>query len=466
MRETLPVVVRDAIKLLEQGKYKQCLEGIIGNKIQLAHPILFVVEGACYSKLGEPRAALVSYRCALEHPNNHAIIFNNMGNIHRQLSEYDHALRCFERALEIQPNVAAFHSNYGNCCLDFAKVEKAKKAFDAAISLDASSISALRGRAKCFQALSDFDAALVDYFKILEVEPGNKEAIEALVYIFSISRIEHKNGNTIIDINNALNSISLSVDLFETPHFGGLEDLLRHCSVVSSGLPINFEIQASQLYKFNSTDLNCRRHKAIFDTENIIPQFCFNCYKVQVDLASIFDCIKLYIYFSQLELPLSNCRKTMVELRDDIPGFYKGLIYCQVLDDANMIRDRLSQDLPLILTHKYRVAVKHGCSEYPVAFPMYSNINAEGLFDFEYPASWNHIEVKFDTAVRSSPFILRTESIIDFNIYDFLVMRNWVNYGVGAGDLEALELQKYFGGNDVFIELGRQRSMRYGGLMS
>jgi len=148
MRETLPVVVRDAIKLLEQGKYKQCLEGIIGNKIQLAHPILFVVEGACYSKLGEPRAALVSYRCALEHPNNHAIIFNNMGNIHRQLSEYDHALRCFERALEIQPNVAAFHSNYGNCCLDFAKVEKAKKAFDAAISLDASSISALRGRAK------------------------------------------------------------------------------------------------------------------------------------------------------------------------------------------------------------------------------------------------------------------------------------------------------------------------------
>jgi hypothetical protein len=51
----------------------------------------------------------------------------------------------------------------------------------------------------------------------------------------------------------------------------------------------------SQVYRRNSTNLNCKRHKNIFNKFNIIPKFCFGCYKVQVEPKSIIELIKLFV---------------------------------------------------------------------------------------------------------------------------------------------------------------------------
>ena len=44
----------------------------------------------------------------------------------------------------------------------------------------------------------------------------------------------------------------------------------------------------SQIFKYNSKDLNCDRHMDIFETKNIIPEFCFGCFKVQIEYGQFF----------------------------------------------------------------------------------------------------------------------------------------------------------------------------------
>ena len=72
----------------------------------------------------------------------------------------------------------------------------------------------------------------------------------------------------------------------------------------------------------------------IFKQHKIIPEFCFGCYKVQVEVESIIELIKLFLVFNKLDLENNNTRKCMVELRNNVSGFYKGLIYCSGLDQA------------------------------------------------------------------------------------------------------------------------------------
>ena len=64
-------------------------------------------------------------------------------------------------------------------------------------------------------------------------------------------------------------------------------------------------------------------------------------YKVQVEPNTIIDLINLLMIFDQLQLKGNNIRKCMIELRSNIPGFYKGLIYCSGIDEANLIYEQL-----------------------------------------------------------------------------------------------------------------------------
>ena len=85
-----------------------------------------------------------------------------------------------------------------------------------------------------------------------------------------------------------------------------------------------------------------KRHKLIFDQHKVIPEFCFQCYKVQVEVNSIIELIKLFLVFNYLKLENNNARKCMIELRNNASGFYKGLIYCLGLNEAEEISKKLN----------------------------------------------------------------------------------------------------------------------------
>ena len=83
----------------------------------------------------------------------------------------------------------------------------------------------------------------------------------------------------------------------------------------------------------------------------------------------------------------------MIELRKNIPGNYKGYIYCNSLEEANYALKFLKPILDNNLYQQYSISVKRGCSEYALSYPAYKNTNKEILMS--YNNNWYLIILNF-----------------------------------------------------------------------
>ena len=189
-----------------------------------------------------------------------------------------------------------------------------------------------------------------------------------------------------------------------------------------------------QAYRRNSIDLNCKRHKSIFNEYEIIPEFCFSCYKVQVEPRTLIELIKLFIVFDQIELEGNNNRKCLIELRPEISGFYKGLVYCSGLKQANQISTYLSKVLTERIGYGLLCEVKRGCSEYPISFPKYKEINNFGPQVMNFNKDWKALEDEHDEKKSITADETRRPTIRGLNLSDFLIFRKWIDYAKGLGD--------------------------------
>ena len=77
-----------------------------------------------------------------------------------------------------------------------------------------------------------------------------------------------------------------------------IQEILKKLDLDNPGLKTNL----SQIFVRNSIDLRCERHLEIFETKKIIPEFCFSCVKVQVDVSTVLDLVRLSSLFYGLEL--------------------------------------------------------------------------------------------------------------------------------------------------------------------
>ena len=103
----------------------------------------------------------------------------------------------------------------------------------------------------------------------------------------------------------------------------------------------DLEYNYNQLYRRTKSDLDCYRHKKVFNTYNAIPKFCFSCFKVQIELENVIDLIKLYIIFDNIHFKNNNTKKCLIETRPNIPERYKGLIYCSSIEEAEIIKKEI-----------------------------------------------------------------------------------------------------------------------------
>ena len=169
----------------------------------------------------------------------------------------------------------------------------------------------------------------------------------------------------------------------------------------------------------------------------MIPKFCFGCYKVQIEPRSVVELIKLFVLFDQITLSDNNTRKCMIEMRPEVAGFYKGLIYCSSLGEAYEIADYLAVIVKERFGSELSLAVKRGCSEYSNAFPDYNKINRTGPQEMNYNPDWRPIEDDYDLKNPTKYEKIVWPSLSGLSLSDVLIMRNWIDYAKGIGDSSA-----------------------------
>ena len=306
-----------------------------------------------------------------------------------KLANFDLAINDFNQLLKLKPNFPDVYNNLGVLYFSNGENELAIQNFHKAIELKEDFQQAKNGLIK---ALCHKNSAIIENSNIFE----NHNAINKIKVEYSSYRLIEDN-----DIVNFLDkSIKAISKQFE-----------------------KLEYQPTQIYRRDLLPLNCKRHKKIFNTHKIIPEFCFGCYKVQIEPENIIDLIKLYILFDNIYL--SNTRKCMIELRSNIHGNYKGIIYCKSIDEAKKVQKKITNHMDHNFNKKIPIKIKRGCTEYGFEYPQYNNLEKNIMY---YKSDWKNYEYLIDNSFPHLAFNEKIQPTIKGStLHDILVIRNFDN---------------------------------------
>ena len=273
----------------------------------------------------------------------------------------------------------------------------------------------------------------------LKLVPENNKIKNNLIDILNYFEPED-NENLILKINNKIKKLSIKDKFVKNTQ---INEMLNKSQKILNDNDLILNYPQTQIFKKNKLNLNCERHLEIFAKHEIIPKFCFNCYKVQINLDNVLELLKLYFYFNNLVLKNNNIRKCIVELRDKVIGNYKGYIFCNSIIEAENIKKIISKFLNENLNIN-KIEIKHGCTEYYEKFKIYKNIN-DDVTEKIYKKSWSKIEKKFDNenfVLESNLERVFNNTLNVFNLTDFLIIKNWLIYAKLIGDVSYEKVYK------------------------
>jgi len=426
-------IINQAINFQLQGNISEAIKNYLSliNQGCMDHRI-FSNYGIIQKKLGNLKEAELLTRKAIQLNPNLADAHSNLGNILWTLRQLKEAEVSTRKAIELNPDFANAHLNLGNILKDLGKLQEAELSHRKAVELNPNFAMAHTELGNTLRSLGKLKEAELSQLKAIELNPENKSINNNLVNLLTIYKPENLSSNKFYQINEEFRKINLEQNDNE------LITDIKAIKIYQNGLKIyrkynlNMETNLSQIYKRSEINLNCKRHKLIFDQHKIIPEFCFGCYKVQVEVDSIIELIKLFLVFNKLKLKNNNTRKSMIELRKNISGFYKGLIYCLSLNEGLAIAKQVNIQIQNHIRIDLISKVKRGCSEYPLEFPKYKEIRTTGDQPMTYNESWRSIEKEIDKDQKEWGKSIK--SIEGFNLNDFLIMRNWIAYAQKIGD--------------------------------
>ena len=236
----------------------------------------------------------------------------------------------------------------------------------------------------------------------LSLNPNNAQAKVMMIRTFEAHSPDQRVDLPTVVANREIREIKLEKDIKKRLADNNIIKILQSAESILTRYDLEIDYPESQAYRRDETRLNCHRHESIFEKYKIIPKFCFGCFKVQVEPRSVVELIKLFLLFDWINLGDNNTRKCMVELRNEMPGFYKGLIYCSSLEEANLIHDTISTHVSELIDADVTCSIKRGCSEFAKAIPEFGHIEQSGTVDLmDYIPDWEAIENDYDAHHQS-----------------------------------------------------------------
>ncbi len=187
----------------------------------------------------------------------------------------------------------------------------------------------------------------------------------------------------------------------------------------------------------------CRRHMAVFNNFNIIPEYCFSCYKILIIPHTVVELFKLMVVFEKLKLPDDNSRKCMIECREQVSGAYKGFIYCRSIEEGKEIIKLLEKEITDNIADNISITLKRGCSEFAITYPEYAKIK-QNTTVMSYRKEWQKTEKIGDDklAIKIPAPASDTYNHPGYITQDAQIMLSWLKYAATIGDLSYLRISE------------------------
>jgi len=355
--------------------------------------------------------ALIEAKSLANQYPNVSVIYNIYGMINNVLGNWDQSVICFSKAIKLNPAYADAHYNLG-------------------IAQD---------------SLGRLEEAILSYTKAIELKPNYPKFYEGLIRLLTFYNPGKPNLNPCVIANKLLQTINYSYASNKQISDDDVVTFFQRCNNVILENINNLNVNETEIFRSFTIDLKCDRHFQVFNTFNVIPEYCFGCYKVQVEPRNVMELFKLHFVFDKLNLKNNNPRKCMLEMRPKVSGAYKGYIYCFSLKEANEIQNQLTTILNKKINENISITVKRGCSEYGIAYSQYKKINKNNGQLMKYNEEWRSKEKFIDDKLakrdQSKHRVLR-KNLPGATVCDTLIMSNWLVYAKIMGDLSYKKIIK------------------------
>jgi len=365
---------------------------------------------------------------------NNYKIYDICGEIFYKFKLYNKASYVFVKSININPKSFFAYNNLGVSEYFLGNFKKSLKIFENAKKIDDKNSTLYFNIARSYGDLGIYEKSIDNYCTSLLLDKNNKNSIKNLIKALTFFKPKKKYKNKIIEINEQLNSIKIPFSFNKLISDKDVNSFFKESFNLTKNI-LSIDFDYSQIFRLNNKLLDCSKYHVAFDSFNIIPKFCFSCFKVQIDVYEIFDLIKLHFLFDNLDL-FNNIKKCMIEKRKETKGNYKGFIYCSSPDEAEIIKNKVSELINQNLSIKFNAYIKRGCSEFGIKFPNYKITNPQDKNFFQYKEEWEkkeNITNDFYPKNNSKELVIK-ETIPGNSLNDILIILNWINYAKENND--------------------------------
>ena len=349
-------------------------------------------------------------------------------------------------------------NNYGIVLFKNGKLLQAADKFIKAVNLKKDFILPYENLGILYKVIGNYDLSIKYTLIGLNIVPENIKLKNNLVDVLNYYKPKNIN-NKIININHKI--IEQKIEKIDDNIVNNIniKNILENSEKILKENNFKFNYSETQIFKRNQSNLNCNRHLDIFKKYNIIPKFCFSCYKIQITLKKVVDLIKLYFYFNNLNLKENNIRKCVIEIRKNIVGNYKGYIFCRSVNEANDIKKIIKEDLKKNKIITKEIEIKHGCTEYYEKNQLYKSLD-EKITSKIYKNEWSKIEQDYDKLYltkENQKERVWNETLNNFNLPDFLIIKNWLIYAKILDDYSYKDIFKYEVNTNLLSEFEKKQ---------
>jgi len=375
------------------------------------------------------RDALILSNKVIEKDKNIPFLLNLNGLINLSLEKWHNAIFAFKKALDADDKFVEAYNNIGVAYSHIGDDKKAVENYTLAIRLKKDYANGYNNLASHYDDLGQYSEAVINYNYALKFNPENLNAQNNLIHLLNYFNPKNSDDNSIVKANFLIKKIKTDISILEHISDLSLFEYLTKCNQILKKNIKNLSFFDSQIHRRNGYDLNCNRHHKAFNKFNIIPKYCFSCFKIQIELTTVSNLIRLFFIFDQLRLPKDNIRKCFIELRPGIPGTYKGLIYCSSIEEAKSVFEIVKPYMQKLMLDNFDIKIKRGCTEFDLAFPGYKKV--DDLNKIVYDEEWTKKEELIDHEISNGSQKGKkvfNRSLSGTCLGDILIINNWLNY--------------------------------------
>jgi protein O-GlcNAc transferase len=186
----------------ETERYSQSI--LAFNKVleqDLNHNLAYYYSGICYERLNQVEEAIAAYQKTIELKPYHIDAYNNLGNLLTQQGQFAEAETIYRQAIEINPNHFGTYLNLGNLFLLQNQFQFAKETYQLGLKIipdqpdilhnlaltdeiEKNPIPYYRSFGDRLYELGNYEAAIAEYQKILNLQAGDVDLYEKINHCY------------------------------------------------------------------------------------------------------------------------------------------------------------------------------------------------------------------------------------------------------------------------------------------